>query len=342
MRGDPAIFGDTTEPPVNLLCSTPATATTTPLKWRREMIETNDYNHLRAFLTQRSIQTLMFYSTLVRDPHTAMWLEEFGGEEHHLFNKFHGTTGMNHHTWDGYIQELLSHEDQELIISTRRRGPGMGGWSKSNPYLKPRFNENKISLSPRGLAVRLLSIREQIASEFVSDLDLIRSQEKSIWESRRMLMADKSQDRDQVTFVRMGVSILSQSLPEGSTPLRVGAYDLLTLMSTHDAVLNILKNLRENGNADNNEYVFLLGFYEERLHFFEGSGIYGRADDFLEELIKAEATINTTDGSVLDPLRLAKLLLTERNAVCDAYSEICSNIEEDHLELRRTLLELNL
>jgi len=100
---------------------------------------------------------------------------------------------MNHHTWDGYIQELLSHEDQELIISTRRRGPGMGGWSKSNPYLKPRFNENKISLSPRGLAVRLLSIREQIASEFVSDLDLIRSQEKSIWESRTMLMADKSQ-----------------------------------------------------------------------------------------------------------------------------------------------------
>ena len=120
MRGDPAIFGDTTEPPVNLLCSTPATATTTPLKWRREMIETNDYNHLRAFLTQRSIQTLMFYSTLVRDPHTAMWLEEFGGEEHHLFNK------VSERSWQAlcwHIPNLLNYPSFVAVPWDNRHEP---------------------------------------------------------------------------------------------------------------------------------------------------------------------------------------------------------------------------
>lgn len=69
----------------------------------------------------------MFLCDKCRDPHTTAWLESFGGHKNLL--KYHGTSAMKV-SWDGYFRQLLEREKEVVVVSVKKRGGGVGGWSK--------------------------------------------------------------------------------------------------------------------------------------------------------------------------------------------------------------------
>jgi hypothetical protein len=98
-----------------------------------------DRTCLRRFLTQRSVQSFMFLCQECRDPHTIRWLDEFGNTTDLVY--YHGTGAIDPNlfkNWDSYFLQMMERPDDFITVQARRRGRGMGGWSKDNPYLQVR------------------------------------------------------------------------------------------------------------------------------------------------------------------------------------------------------------
>ena len=278
---------------------------------------------------------------------TAEWLEAFSGLEKGQLHRSHSLTLLEEHTWDGFLLSLLERKAQVVTLRVKRRGPGSGGWSKNNPYLQQRVVEIETKITPRSLVTSLLQIREQLAKEWSLDLTLIKASAGTIWSSRREMLSearraeeggkDVSQAEEggkDVTFLRMGTAPLVMVMPEGSTPLRTGTFDLLTTLTTHTACLALLAELRGKGEASAKDYLFLMQFYEARLGFFEGEQNYGRGEDFLEELMLQPTTVS------LAPLELARRLLDIRSDFCDEWKDDLLSVElSQHSEVRKKLLD---
>lgn len=52
---------------------------------------------------------------------------------------YHGTAAFNLTTypkWDDMLMDMLTRPSSVIVIQARRRGRGVGGWSKNNPYLE--------------------------------------------------------------------------------------------------------------------------------------------------------------------------------------------------------------
>jgi hypothetical protein len=94
----------------------------------------------RNFLTQRAIQSFLKLCIECRDPHTVKWLEDFG--EWGNLESFHGTGALNitrFPDWSSVFMDLMKAPNDVVIVSAKRRGRGVGGWSKNNPYLEVRL-----------------------------------------------------------------------------------------------------------------------------------------------------------------------------------------------------------
>jgi hypothetical protein len=55
--------------------------------------------------------------------------------------EYHGTGtpwNVSHYgaSWDGLFTDMMSKPVDKVIVRTRQRGGGRGGWSKNNPYLQ--------------------------------------------------------------------------------------------------------------------------------------------------------------------------------------------------------------
>jgi len=136
---------------------------------------------IKQFLTQRSLQSFMYLLNDLRDPHTSDWIERFLDAPNLL--DFHGTGAFNmtrFENWDSHFLELMNMPDERLIIQARRsqtQGRRLfNSGSKNNPYLQEQehYIEVPIDIHPSSFVPRVMSVREQIAREFVIDLDLIR------------------------------------------------------------------------------------------------------------------------------------------------------------------------
>ena len=241
---------------------------------------------VRNLLTQRSFQSFMFLCEECRDPHSGRWIEEFLGTKNLL--QYHGTgasfvTGVH---WDRPFLEMLEQQNEVMIVSAKRRGRGHGGWSKNNPYLKDRYVEFKITIDPVSLTDRILAVREQLASEFSSDLEVLGRVNQQILNSYFQLAKDDRQRRQQdlttatpvMAFERTAVDAMNNHTVFGATgsPFRKGSFDLLYNLCTQASIHRLLYILRERGDDSNLD--FLREFYVDRLDdFFDGDLPYGRA-----------------------------------------------------------------
>lgn len=91
----------------------------------------------RNFLTQRSLQSFINLLNSCHDPHTVRWIESFGDWKN--LEHFHGIGAFNltrFPTWDTMFLEMMGMPEEIVVVSSRKRGPGHGGGSKNNPYLK--------------------------------------------------------------------------------------------------------------------------------------------------------------------------------------------------------------
>jgi len=296
---------------------------------------------IKQFLTQRSIQSFMFLAEQVRDPHTADWVERLL-ETSDLLN-YHGTGAFDitkYPNWDSFFLYLMQQPKSTIIIQAKRRGRGHGGWSKNNPYLKDRYVEYEIKIDPEGIAPRILAVREQIAAEFVIDLDLVKLANDGILDSYDETVMGGSTAK---AFERNAHILLINKLTmdkSASSPFRRGSFDLLQLLSLQEAIHRVLREYMSLEEDKEVSFQFLREFYIQRLSsHFDGYQQYYRADDFLEELLLTMPSVKTSDDHMefTDPVSIAKDIISERSEVLMDWKDDMVRVADDHIELRKVL-----
>lgn len=228
-----------------------------------------------------------------------------------------------------------------------------------------RFVEFNIDIDPPSLAARILSVREHIAQEWVSDLETLKISNDEILDSynEKIKQArDKEEcetdgeyenveclaevQEKQIAFDRNGLFLLrnaeSQSNHASST-LRRGSFDLLALLLTQESVHRVLREYVDAKEEREVSFTWFRDFYVRRVsQYFDGDGGYGRADDFLEELLLTPPSFTTgEDGKMglVDPLRIAEDILAKRSEVATEWKQTVSTVKDDHIEVRKELLE---
>jgi hypothetical protein len=128
---------------------------------------------------------------------------------------------------------------------------------------------------------------------------------------------------------------------ERSSPYRAGNFDLMVLLTTQESIHRVLREYRQAGPERDVSFAWFRDFYASRVtDYFDGEQTYGRADDFLEELLltppsfKKEANV----VALIDPLRITEDIIRKRSLVTDEWKDIMANVGRDHTELRKALL----
>jgi hypothetical protein len=292
----------------------------------------------------------MFLLEECRDPHSGRWIENFLGTCNQLEYHGLGAAYMERFggTWDAPLLKMVERPKEVVVIRAKRRGRGHGGWSKDNPYLEERFHEVELDIDPVSLASRILAVREQIAGEWAHDLEIVEEANSQILESyfkRVKEEREKSNSTQTVAFERTGVNILSNhtAFQSGSSsPFRKGNFDLLYNLCTQASIHRLLHQLSEAGEAKEVSFEWLLKFYKSRVaDYFDGDQKYGRADDFLEELLLTSPSVVMGDdgkAGLADPLGLAEHIIETRSDIAKEWKEVMENIQADHAEIRKVIL----
>ena len=269
---------------------------------------------------------------------------------------FHGigcmnTTAFPH--WMSYYEQLLARPIESYIIQSH------------NGYAP----DYEMEINPASLCTRMISVREQIAKELAHDLGIVARMGYHImdgfwdyWDDHttdESTSASKSSSSSSSPAATTGDRITMSSgadakrrLPShnlafldyslvGSndmapSPLRKGNFDLVVLLATQESICRILNNQQfEDLKTERNIYrQFLQDFYTERLEsHFMGIQRYGRADDFLEELLFSVGT------AVVDPVRLTEIILREREQVALEWQAMCQDVPQDHIAIKRIQLD---
>lgn len=279
------------------------------------------------------------------------------------------------------LLDMLQQPPDVVVVSARRRGRGHGGWSKNNPYLEDRFVEFDIDIDPPSLVTRILSVRQQISDDWVTDLETlhtINGQILASYNERQAQMRDEEcatdvannddcglgnmsarEQMNEAKFERNAGYYLSNRIAEEaardsrtSSPFRQGNFDLLALLATQEALHRVLRSYQAAGEERSVSRDWLKQFYTDRLRrYFDGDGEYHRADDFLQELLTTPpATVELPPFSVtqaqiglVDPLRIAQDLLEARADVVDEWQAIMRDaVPSDHMELQKSILAVRM
>lgn len=299
--------------------------------------------------------------------------------------------------WDSILQEMLQKPKDVVLVTARPRGRGKGaaGWSENNPHVEVSFVEFEIDIDPVSLVSRIMSVREQIAREWVNDLDTMAVANEMILQSYHDMNmqsrddeeclswrddADNDGDDDDecvnvehlkapysdpattgsgdyysnkprrpAVFDRNAMTMLTNAITfdeRASSPYRKGNFDLLCLLATQEAVHRVLREYRQDPNRDVSRE-WLREFYTSRVaSMFDGNQEYGRAEDFLEELLTAPPTMkelkegkkHQNEIGLIDPLRISEDVIRMRSTVAADWKDIVANIPSEHVSLRKELL----
>lgn len=318
-------------------------------------------NDFRTFLNQCTIQSFLFLIRQMRDIQTVMFIEEYTEPSiefrtHELANdlnnyqtgefvepsqeeqqksskllRYHGLGALNmtlFPTWETYFLELLK-KDKEV-------------WKITSP--KPHVPDYDWEVNPASLCTRMISVREQIAKEWVRDLEVIANLGgqvmESYWDSiRNAGSVDPTIERQfSLLFLEWDPNEDSDFAP---SPLRKGNFDLLELLTTQEAIHRLLNDKeRAEGDAAVANKV-LEDFYFERLgSHFTGGQRYSRANDFLSELLATPPSTITVGGTtaLIDTMGLAENILHKRQEVALEWREIARGSPEEHYDIRRSML----
>ena len=250
--------------------------------------------------------------------------------------QYHGLAALNttiFPTWDAYFQELLQQPSESFVV-------------ESNQAHIPDY---ELDIDPASLCSRIISVREQISKEFVRDLQVIADMGghalESYWDSLRQMreIGDKETEtgtvqRENLLFLEFNADSDSDLAP---SPLRKGNFDLLVLLATQESIHRVLNDKSRQHRPERVTNEFLRTFYMERMHYFRGPQRYGRADDFLEELLATPPSMITVDEgvtSLIDPTRIAELVMEAREDVATEWKALAAESPKEHMEIQRMRL----
>jgi hypothetical protein len=226
--------------------------------------------------------------------------------------------------------------------------------------------EFDIDIDPTSLATRIVSVREQIAREWVTDLktfsianDLILASYNAKTSTGRSseecatfdvaddcvrtedLLAPYSDSAGRImAYDRTAMTMLSNSMGSDSSPHRKGNFDLIALLVTQESVHRVLRKYREMNSKREVSFAWLREFYVKRVTtHFDGDQRYGRADDFLDEVLSSSPVMREVGRNVelVDPQRIAEDIIIMRSEVAKEWKEIVTTIPEEHTGLRKAL-----
>jgi len=302
---------------------------------------------VKSFLTQRSIQSFSYLLAECRDPHSGKWIEDFLGLQN--LGNYHGTGAFDvsrYPTWDSVLLDMMRQPNDKMIVSAKRRGRGHGGWSKNNPYLEERWVEFPIDIRPASLVQRLLPVRQQLALEFQKDLQIVKIVDSMIMDS--YFTKVKEDPESDHAFDRISVAILSnftEFQESGSSPFRRGNFDLLYNLCTQASTHRLLREFKAEGKVREVSFLWLRRFYGERVKdFFDGDQPFGKADDFIDALLRTPPSLIDMDGGrsvgLTDPLMMAERIISIRSEIADEWIELMGEVKEDHLRLNDVLMRV--
>jgi len=246
--------------------------------------------------------------------------------------QYHGLAALNttiFPTWDAYFEKLLQKNIVHYTIVS-----SFGG-------------EYELDIDPSSLCSRLVSVREQISREFVRDLEVISQMSnrtlESYWEKLKQQTESDYEDSDiPIAFERENLLFLELNVGDHApSPLRKGNFDLLMLLTTQESIHRVLHDKNRQGGPERVTNEYLKQFYFERVHYFRGPQRYGRADDFIEELLSRNPRmITVAEGvtSLIDPTRIAELVLKAREEVALEWKELAAEASKDHMAIQRMRL----
>lgn len=302
----------------------------------------------------------------MNDPITVKWIEDFLDTRNQL--EYHGL-GAEYMarfggTWDGPLLELTERPKEVVVVSKRcNRGSSHHGLETNpmartvtNPYIEDRYVEYDIDIDPVSFASRILAIREQIAKEWLlSDMDVITAANDQILDSYFKLAKEEREKKDRdreppsLAFERTAAMFFANkiSFEDKMSLLRRGNFDLLYNLCTQASCHRLLRDLREAGKDEALSFEWLRDFYLSRLaDYFDGDQNYGRADDFLEELLRAPPSVITKeDGTagLADPMALAERIIQKRNEIVQEWKAIMARVPQDHIDgIRRLIMNKQL
>jgi hypothetical protein len=231
--------------------------------------------------------------------------------------------------------------------------------------------EFNIDIDPTSLATRIVSVREQIAREWVTDLNTFaianemilasyhdksttgRSEECADFDASddciptEDLVAPYSDNAYNVgrinAYDRIAMMMVSNSMDsdgKGSSPHRKGNFDLIALLVTQESVHRVLRKYREMRSEREVSFAWLREFYVKRVTtHFDGDQRYGRSDDFMDEVLSSSPVMREVGRNVelVDPQRIAEDIISMRSAVAKEWKEIVTTIPEEHTGLRKAL-----
>ena len=143
-----------------------------------------------------------------------------------------------------------------------------------------------------------------------------------------------------VAFERTAVHLMndkSRFATTASSPFRRTNFDLLYTLCTQAAIHRLLREYTRNQQQHEIAFVFLQSFYTDRaVDFFDGDLPFGRADEFLDELLQTPPALLTT--GLVDPLGTAESIIRMRNQVATEWKEYMSDVPNAHLRVRQAIL----
>lgn len=116
-------------------------------------------------------------------------------------------------------------------------------------------------------------------------------------------------------------------------------------LCTHKAAHDLLRQLKDESLNDELTYEWFKDFYSKYVsEYFDGDQAYGRADDFMDELLKTqpffvEPPDGSTDG-LINPLVLAERLIGIRSEIVEEWKELMAEVKEEHIWLQDSLIRI--
>merc|ERR1711957_151755 len=167
------------------------------------------------------------------------------------------------------------------------------------------MGEVEITIDGCSLAIRILSVRAQLGREWAEDLLLVKEANDQILTSYNQKLLNSQQEKTESTkldgiykreqsrenqaFERGSVYLLNNHLSfsdVASSPLRSTNFDLLFLLATQESIHRVLVSYSKAGDEKKVPFVWLIDHYKSSLDtFFLGNQRFGRADDFLDDLL---------------------------------------------------------
>lgn len=286
-------------------------------------------NVLTAFIADATIKTVSYYMLEFRDEINQRWMVQFGNFS------YERDGSLSDGKWYQYIESMIKTDKHAIQVIMKTPKSFLRG--KSSPEGNNVMVQYDHNIEPRKIAHKLLTVREDVSNELISDLGCI------LLENVEAMRYATAKAHDGVEAAEKSRRQTRMSYEGGCTPLRDRNYNDLSVLLTNAAI-----DLVKSTNKDNKEYqVFLDDFLNKMAADDKERNPLDRIlhepigpRELIEEIYYL-GLIEGVDKSSksINILRLGKLLLDFRLALAVEITKICKAQNLEHRAYYRMITE---